>query len=126
MSAQNYISSTQAKGILFIILFCSFGTFDIFAQSDKERTMQDLPRNADVVYPHESPEYTSTESRNELNSKQNNQILLKESKSSGINLVKKENPIYKQGSDKELKKEGMSTLSFNLFLYIVDRFKEDN
>ncbi|AGA77758.1 hypothetical protein [Echinicola vietnamensis] len=38
---------------------------------------------------------------------------------------RKENPIYKSGGEQETKKEEMSTLSFNLFLYIVDRFKED-
>ncbi|AWW30524.1 hypothetical protein DN752_10520 [Echinicola strongylocentroti] len=39
---------------------------------------------------------------------------------------RKENPIYKAGGEKETKKDKeMSTLSFNLFLYIVDRFKED-
>jgi len=37
----------------------------------------------------------------------------------------KENPIYKASGEKDVKKEEMSTLSFNLFLYIVDRFKED-
>ncbi|GAB3656048.1 hypothetical protein GCM10028791_27580 [Echinicola sediminis] len=37
----------------------------------------------------------------------------------------KENPVYKASGEKEEKKEEMSTLSFNLFLYIVDRFKED-
>ncbi|MCH7401576.1 hypothetical protein ACFOUP_14100 [Belliella kenyensis] len=126
MSAQNYISSAQVKGILFVILFCSFGANDLFAQNDKERTMQDFPKNSDVVYSYENPEYNNSETRNELNSKQNNQILLKDGRHSGTNVVKKDNPIYKQGSDKELKKEGMSTLSFNLFLYIVDRFKEDN
>ncbi|WP_200975007.1 hypothetical protein [Echinicola sp. 20G] len=38
---------------------------------------------------------------------------------------RKENPIYKASGEKDVKKDEMSTLSFNLFLYIVDRFKED-
>ncbi|WP_186757043.1 hypothetical protein [Echinicola salinicaeni] len=37
----------------------------------------------------------------------------------------KENPIYKSSSEKEVDEEEMSTLSFNLFIYIMDRFKED-
>ncbi|WP_215226583.1 hypothetical protein [Echinicola shivajiensis] len=37
----------------------------------------------------------------------------------------KENPIYKASGEKEVNKEEMSTLSFNLFIYIMDRFKED-
>ncbi len=32
---------------------------------------------------------------------------------------------FGEGEKKEEKKEEMSTLSFNLFLYIVDRFKEE-
>ncbi|UCS94398.1 hypothetical protein KZP23_05060 [Echinicola marina] len=45
-------------------------------------------------------------------------------KSSSVKEVK-ENPIYKASGEKEVDQEEMSTLSFNLFIYIMDRFKED-
>lgn len=38
---------------------------------------------------------------------------------------RKQSPIYKAEGEKDCKPQEMSTLSFNLFLYIVDRFKED-
>ncbi len=38
----------------------------------------------------------------------------------------KQGNIYRQGGEKDMRKDNVSTLSFNLFLYIVDKFKEDN
>jgi hypothetical protein len=32
---------------------------------------------------------------------------------------------YRVGEQKEVKEEGKSTLSFNIFLYVLDRFKEN-
>lgn len=125
MLEQNNISLTYTKGFFFAIIFCVFGFTDIFAQSDKDRNLPDVPKTVDNPMNFESPESSNYDTKLDLNSKQNN--INKETKSStNQNPVRKENPIYKQGSDKDIKKEGMSTLSFNLFLYIVDKFKEDN
>ncbi|MFL0682347.1 hypothetical protein CLV31_11190 [Algoriphagus aquaeductus] len=44
----------------------------------------------------------------------------------GINTVKRDLPAGGMMQEKELRKnESPSTLSFNIFLYIVDRFKQD-
>jgi hypothetical protein len=95
-----------------------------FAQSEREKSAQDLTKNSDGLGQFESPEITSFEVRNEQlnrsNSNQNRENLL-----NTTNSIRKDNPIYKQGGEKDARKEGMSTLSFNLFLYIVDKFKED-
>ena len=111
--------------MLLTIIFCAFAFVDTFAQSDKDRNLPDVPKAVDNPMNFESPESSNYDTKIDLNIKQNN--INKETKSStNQNPVRKENPIYKQGSDKDVKKEGMSTLSFNLFLYIVDKFKEDN
>lgn len=39
---------------------------------------------------------------------------------------KEEEQLYKYEGEKEVNKERLSTLSFNLFLYVADKFKEDN
>src|SRR5690554_2337631 len=50
------------------------------------------------------------------NKKQDNHSsILEESKPASV----------KKPGDTEVKKEGMSTLSFNLLLYVVDKFRED-
>lgn len=112
------------KFFLISLGLCLFLSSNSFAQSEREKSAQDLPKNSDGIGQFESPESTSFEIRNEqfnrTNSNQN-----RENSLNTTNSVRKENPIYKQGGEKDVRKEGMSTLSFNLFLYIVDKFKED-
>lgn len=103
---------------------CLFLSSYSFAQSEREKSAQDLPKNSDGIGQFESPETSSFEMRNEqLNRTTSNQN--RENSLNTTNSIRKENPIYKQGGEKDVRKEGMSTLSFNLFLYIVDKFKED-
>lgn len=103
-------------GVCFLMSFNSFG--------QSERGMQDVPRNTD-----ELGQFENTES-NSIEWKQESSVpaTLKSSNNrsqSTENTNRKENLIYRQGGEKDARKEGMSTLSFNLFLYIVDKFKED-
>lgn len=127
MSEQNINTLFDRKNLILAILFCALGSLNSFAQGEKERNLPDTPsKTSDVAGHFENHETTSTELRYEINSRQSNQNLNREIKPTQNNPVRKENPLYKQGSDKEIKKEEMSTLSFNLFLYIVDKFREDN
>jgi len=115
-------SSFIPKVFLFGLGLCLILSSYSFAQSEK--SAQDLPKNSDGIGQFESPEFSSFELRNEqLNRTNSNQN--RENSLNTTNSMKKENPIYKQGGEKDGRKEGMSTLSFNLFLYIVDKFKED-
>ncbi|MFC4873886.1 hypothetical protein [Negadavirga shengliensis] len=41
------------------------------------------------------------------------------------NEEKEQKPEYSQNREKQIKNEEMSTLSFNIFLYVLDRFRED-
>ncbi|WP_194973409.1 hypothetical protein [Aquiflexum lacus] len=119
------ISSKVVKGVPFLVVFCLFLSFASFAQNERDRVVPDLPRNSDTVNQYEGSESSTSEQKSENVQKQSIAPLI-ESKSGVTNTqTKKDNAIYKMGGEKEIKKEGMSTLSFNLFLYIVDKFKED-
>ncbi|GAB2617260.1 hypothetical protein [Belliella aquatica] len=127
MSEQNNITLFDRKNIILAILFCALGSLNAFAQGEKERNFPDVPvKTSDVAGAFESHESTATDSKYDFNLKQNNQQVNRDIKPAQSTSVRKENPLYKQGGDKEVKKEEMSTLSFNLFLYIVDKFREDN
>ena len=107
---------------LFLGVFVSFISF---AQSERERNFPDLPRNNnESSTQYESSESSTLEPRQE-NAPRNSASAVKENKPAASTTLKKENPLFKQGGEKDAKKEEISTLSFNLFLYIVDRFKED-
>ncbi|WP_106567202.1 hypothetical protein [Cecembia rubra] len=117
-------SSFMPKVFLIGLGLCLFLSSYSFAQSEREKSTQDLPKNSDGIGQFESHESGSLELRNELLNRSN----LNQNKDNSLNATnsnRRENPIYKQGGEKDVKKEGMSTLSFNLFLYIVDKFKED-
>ena len=104
--------------------FCVLFSFNALAQGEKEKGMQDFPRNNDDLGQFESPESTQTDWR--LESNRLNSVKSAENKAqTPQNTVRRENPIYRQGGEKDTRREGMSTLSFNLFLYIVDKFRED-
>lgn len=107
---------------LAIVCFLVFGTVS-YGQSDHDRNFPDVPRQSENNTIYESPE-SANDYRNDAYIKSNS---TKESNATtqSSTTVRKENPIYKQGNDKEVRKESTSTLSFNLFLYVVDKFKED-
>ena len=125
MTNPTKISSKGSKEISFLVLFCLFLSFASFAQNERDRNIPDSPRNNDSASQYESPESSISEQKSE-NFQRNSISPITDSKSSNYTLQnKKDNSIYKVGGEKDTKKEGMSTLSFNLFLYIVDKFKED-
>lgn len=84
-----------------------------------------MPRNIDAPNQFENSESSSLEHKAENFQKQSVAPARNSQQSNNLNTLKKEPSIYKEGGEKETRKEGMSTLSFNLFLYIVDKFKED-
>lgn len=122
MTLTNQISSEVAKILTLSVGFCLFLNFASFAQGERDRN--DLPKNTDTMGQYESPESSAMEMKNE-NYFRNTTTVKNNPAPINNNQVRKDNPIYKQGGEKDAKKEGMSTLSFNLFLYIVDKFKED-
>ena len=122
MTSTNKNSFEGLRVFLSGTIVCFLLSFNSFGQS--ERGMQDVPKNTDELGQFESPESNSVEWKQE-NAKSNS-LKSSNTKSQSVeNAVRRENPIYRQGGEKENRKEGMSTLSFNLFLYIVDKFKED-
>jgi hypothetical protein len=99
-------------------------SFNTFAQGERDR-LQDVAKASDNVNQYEFSDGTPYEQRNE-NANKSVQIAVPEIRVKEVNNnQRKENPLYSQGGEKDGKREGMSTLSFNLFLYIVDKFKED-
>lgn len=122
MNKPSGIILTNKKEIILTVFFCFLLSAVTMAQ-DKDRISQEVSRGNDNAVLHDSPE-GSFDPRNESKPTVNKPA--REVRSSISNSgAKKENPLENQGNDKELKKEGMSTLSFNLFLYIVDKFRED-
>lgn len=119
------ISSNGSKVVPFLILFCVFFTFASFAQNERDRNIPELTRNNDSANQFESPESSVLEQKTENYQRQSIPSTRETKIGSTTPQAKKDNPIYKMGGEKEIRKEGMSTLSFNLFLYIVDKFKED-
>ncbi|SMD42921.1 hypothetical protein SAMN00777080_1490 [Aquiflexum balticum DSM 16537] len=119
------ISSKGIKSLPFLGLFCLFLSFASFAQNERDRNIPDMPRNIDAPNHFENSESSALEPKTENFQKQSVAPARNIQQSNNLNPVKKEPSIYKEGGEKEMRKEGMSTLSFNLFLYIVDKFKED-
>lgn len=123
----NSLNKIEFKYFFALSGFIFFGLFTstaVIAQSDKDRNMPDVPKSADVVN-FDNSEASFMETRDMVGIRPA-PAPTKSNTLSIAPVAKKENPLYKQGSDKEqVKKESMSTLSFNLFLYIVDKFRED-
>lgn len=109
----NYLLE-NCKTFSLTMFFCLLFGFAAFAQGEKDRIMPDGPKNVESVQQFDSPD-GSIDGVNKTSAT---------AKTPGVP-TKKENPIFKQGGEKDAKKEEISTLSFNLFLYIVDKFKED-
>jgi hypothetical protein len=125
MTSTDKISSKGLKILSLCAGFCLFLGFASFAQGERDRNSPDLPKNSDSIGQFEGSESSAFENRTDYSYRQSN-ITAKDGNQNPSNAqVKKENPLFKQGGEKDVKKEGMSTLSFNLFLYIVDKFKED-
>ena len=111
----NKISFRFRKPLILGFLFCSLVTFSAAGQGERTKSHEDIPAEFESHSDHAGQDFSD------------NQTSGSEAKGSKA-IIKKENKeqLYKHHGEKEVKKEGMSTLSFNLFLYVVDRFKEDN
>jgi hypothetical protein len=112
----NKISFRFRKFLILGFLFCSVIAFNALGQEERTAHHGDAPAEYEEINDHEVRDFS-------LNGKEH-----AETKETKISIPKKENKeqLYKHRGEKEVKKEGLSTLSFNLFLYVVDRFKEDN
>ncbi|EOZ95983.1 hypothetical protein A33Q_2576 [Indibacter alkaliphilus LW1] len=108
------------------MFFCFFLSFTALAQSEREKQINDLPKNSDSYYLYEGPE-SNFDTRVENVNRNSNTTQTREDRLNKINQNRKDNSLLRQGGEKDIRKdkENMSTLSFNLFLYIVDKFKED-
>jgi len=118
------ISTSGMKKLQLIFLLGFIVSFASFAQTEREKGFPDAPKNGESSTQFESHESPSVDSKQE-NGQRTNLGPAKDTKPPVTTGLKKENPLLKQGGEKDIKKEEISTLSFNLFLYIVDRFKED-
>lgn len=105
------LTTTAIGGMLFCCLIASEGK----AQSDKERTDKEHTKSADSAFT-EGEKYEVIEN-------------IYENKSSKINKstesATRDSSGYRIEGQKNIKEEGKSTLSFNIFLYVLDRFKEN-
>src|SRR5690554_5609786 len=112
---QNKILISYRKIGILGFLFCIVVSFSAFGQEERKTSYPDSPTVYEGTSDGERTYPVAVEKNNGETQKK-------------VPLQKKENkePIYKQRGEKDVKNEGMSTLSFNLFLYVVDRFKEDN
>jgi len=112
---RNKILFSSRKAGILGFLFCVAVSFNALGQEERIRAISDSP----TIYERTDDRADSYPSSVEKNNGETEQK---------VPLQKKENKehIYKQKGEKDVKNEGLSTLSFNLFLYVVDRFKEDN
>ncbi|WP_158858777.1 hypothetical protein [Lunatibacter salilacus] len=96
------------------MLFCCLFITEVTAQSDKEKSDSEQ-----VKSPYNS--FTETE-RKEMYHQPSEK---KSSKmSSSTDKVTRDSSGYRVEELSEVKDEATSTLSFNIFLYVLDRFKE--
>ena len=112
----NKISFRFDKFFILGFLFCAVFALNAFGQEERTVYHGDVPADFDEINGLSGTDFTSMGKESS------------ESKENVVTFPKKENKdnLHKQRGEKEARKEGMSTLSFNLFLYVIDRFKEDN
>jgi hypothetical protein len=123
MLEQNNISVFYQKVFAATILFCVVCAFESVAQNHEgDRNMPEVRvgENYGVM---ESPEsgntYHSSPAKSSVDTKSSDKDKLPSN--SG-----RSSSLYRQGGEKDVKRDNVSTLSFNLFLYIVDKFKEED
>ncbi|WP_338223672.1 hypothetical protein [Algoriphagus confluentis] len=116
------MSKTNTTFLKSFGLFClvSFGMVsfsqEAFAQGEQEKVEENVPRIMDR--PSSAEDASSTQDISTVLAPEGTRIKP---------IVKTSTPVKKEASEKEAKKtESPSTLSFNLFLYVVDKFKENN
>lgn len=111
MLRQNKILFPCNKFVIIGLLFCSVVSFDIMGQEEREKIVSESNQEFGDLRGLES-------SDREENSTEINRP--------STSITEKKEQLYESEGEKEVNKEGISTLSFNLFLYVVDKFKEDN
>jgi hypothetical protein len=93
-------------------------SIDASAQSEQEKTEENLPRPSERVVIEEQPLVQDNAPTNFLPSRTNQNFKTA--------TARKELPVNGVAPEKDAKKnESPSTLSFNIFLYVVDKFKAD-
>jgi len=112
----NKISFRFDKFFILGFLFCSVFAFNALGQEERTVHHGDASADFDEINGLSGTDFTPMGKEGT------------ETKENIVTSPKKENKdnLHKQRGEKEARKEGMSTLSFNLFLYVIDRFKEDN
>ena len=112
----NKISFRFDKFLILGFLFCSVIAFNAVGQEERTVHHGDASADFDEINGLSGTDFTPMGKE------------VTEMKENIVASPKKENKdhLHKQRGEKEARKEGMSTLSFNLFLYVIDRFKEDN
>ncbi|HSJ68663.1 MAG TPA: hypothetical protein VK921_13350 [Anditalea sp.] len=115
------ISFSVQKVAFLAIMFSAFCTINSFAQGEERSRNIPESRVDDNFGAMESPEANVME----YNSKSSVSSTSANKEKATANPVNRNKDVYKQTGEKDVRKENVSTLSFNLFLYIVDKFKED-
>jgi hypothetical protein len=114
MTIQNYLSKIITSASFCGMLFCFLFVSEVSAQSDKEKIeMEQVKPSSDFYNENERQENTDYSQEKKL----------RKTNSSSDSVVR-DNSGYRVEDQKEVKDEGKSTLSFNIFLYVLDRFKE--
>jgi hypothetical protein len=116
MLKPNKISFPFPKFFALGLLCCWFGSLEVLAQEERGRVISDPHPGTDQVDENVEMHGDISESKSV---KTPNQSVT----TTPQNEIKNEQ-LYKQRGEKEVKNEGLSTLSFNLFLYVADKFKE--
>ncbi|KEO73178.1 hypothetical protein [Anditalea andensis] len=115
------ISFSIQKVAFLAFILSSICALNAYAQGeDRNRNIPET-RIDDNFGAMESPEANVMD----YNSKSSTSIPSTPKEKVNTGITNKNKDIYKQGGEKDVRKENVSTLSFNLFLYIVDKFKED-
>jgi len=115
------ISFSVQKIAALTFMFSAFFAFTALAQGEERNRNMPETRVDDNFGAMESPEATVIE----YSSKSANTSSSSKVTNSPTVPTNRNKDIYKQTGEKDVRKENVSTLSFNLFLYIVDKFKED-
>lgn len=121
MSNPINISFSVQKVAFLAVLFSAFCTLNSFAQGEDRNRNIPESRVDDNFGAMESPEANVMD----YNSKSSVTSTSSNKDKATVSPNNRNRDIYKQTGEKDVRKENVSTLSFNLFLYIVDKFKED-
>lgn len=119
MNLQNIVLKSAKWNVAFVLLFCFFTCNQGFAQSDREMIIQERERvenSKKMKSPRPHSEYTEEE--NSYAPREANKYSTSSSKTN-------RSGYHEEGTSMEDKKEDKTPVSFNIFLYVLDRFKEN-